>query len=698
MGHPGGLLRCYNKRDDTDRRLFLTVVAMSHKNLLCLFLFLSLRRSELAASSSAGREEFAFNGFLAANLTVDGTAAIVSGGLLQLTNNTKQARGHAFLPRPIHFRATSNTTVFSFSTTFVFGTTLEDPNLGGHGLTFLVSRTRDFAGALGSQYFGLFNQSNNGNSSNHVFAIELDTLFNPELGDIDNNHVGIDINSVISNSSSSAGYFSDGTGSFNSMSLIADRAMQVWVEYDGRGMRLNVTMAPTPMSKPSTPLLSTAVDLATVFLDAMYVGFSASTGSFRTSHYILGWSFKLDGAAEALDYSLLPSIPRTRGHGRSRFLEIGLPLISAALVLIAAGAVVFAVRRRNKYAELQEDWEKEFDPHRFSYKDLFHATHGFREKDLLGAGGFGRVYKGLLPKSKLEIAVKRVSHESRQGMKEFIAEVVSMGRLRHRNLVQLLGYCRRKGELLLVYDYMPNGSLDKFLHDKTRPALPWPERFQIIKGVASGLLYLHEDWEQIVVHRDIKASNVLLDGEMNGRLGDFGLARLYDHGTDPLTTHVMGTMGYLAPELARTRKASTTADVFAFGAFLLEVACGRRPVDLAADSEHPVLLDWVSESWRKGLVLTTADPRLGDEFPAEEVELVLKLGLLCSHPLPAARPSMRRVVQYLEGDLTPPELEPTHLSFTGFVPHSRKSSNGHVSSFPSSSPAVTTDSIVSSSL
>ncbi|KAG6536395.1 hypothetical protein ZIOFF_001449 [Zingiber officinale] len=134
---------------------------------------------------------------------------------------------------------------------------------------------------------------------------------------------------------------------------------------------------------------------------------------------------------------------------------------------------------------------------------------------------------------------------------------------------------------------------------------------------------------------------------------------------------------FLTPELARTWKASTTTDVFAFGAFFFEVACGRRPVDLAADSEHPVLLDWVSESWRKGLVLTTADPRLGDEFPTEEVELVLKLGLLCSHPLPAARPSMCRVVQYLEGDLTPSKLEPTHLSFPGFVPHSGKSSNGH---------------------
>ena len=164
-------------------------------------------------------------------------------------------------------------------------------------------------------------------------------------------------------------------------------------------------------------------------------------------------------------------------------------------------------------------------------------------------------------------------------MKEFVAEIISMGRLRHRNLVQLLGYCRRKGELLLVYDYMPNGSLDKFLYGKENTNLNWLQRFRILKGVASGLLYLHEEWEHVVLHRDVKSSNVLLDAELNGRLGDFGLARLYDHGTNPQTTHVVGTIGYLAPELTRTGRATTYTDVFGFGAFMLEVACGRRPIE-----------------------------------------------------------------------------------------------------------------------
>ncbi|KAK1275392.1 L-type lectin-domain containing receptor kinase IV.2 [Acorus gramineus] len=140
-------------------------------------------------------------------------------------------------------------------------------------------------------------------------------------------------------------------------------------------------------------------------------------------------------------------------------------------------------------------------------------------------------------------------------MRESVAEIVSIRRLRHRNIVQLFGFCRRKGELLLVYDYMSNGSLDKLLFDETeRDRLGWSERFHIVRGVASGLLYLDEGWEQLVVHRDVNSSNVLLDGEMNARLGDFGIARLYDHGTDPQTTHVVGTLGYLAPELSKTGK------------------------------------------------------------------------------------------------------------------------------------------------
>ena len=251
------------------------------------------------------------------------------------------------------------------------------------------------------------------------------------------------------------------------------------------------------------------------------------------------------------------------------------------------------------------------------------------------------------------VAVKKVSHDSgKQGMKQFVAEIISMGRLRHRNLVQLRGYCKRKGELLLVYDYMPNGSLDKVLCSNVRANLNWFQRIRILRGVACGLLYLHEEWEQVVLHRDIKAGNVLLDADLNGKLGDFGLARLYDHGSNPQTTNLVGTIGYLAPELLRTGKATTSIDVFSFGAFMLEVACGRRPMELGELD----LVDRVIECWKKGSILDAGDPRLEGIFAEEQMELILKLGLVCSHPNPAIRPSMRQVMQSLDGDAKFPNI------------------------------------------
>lgn len=274
------------------------------------------------------------------------------------------------------------------------------------------------------------------------------------------------------------------------------------------------------------------------------------------------------------------------------------------------------------------------------------------------------VYKGVLPTSGVQVAVKKVSHGSKQGMKEFIAEIVSIGRIRHRNLVQLLGYCRRKDELILVYDYIPNGSLDKYLYsDGDSLTLDWAQRLHVIKGVASGLHFLHERWEKVVVHRDIKTSNVLLDKEMNGRLGDFGLAKLYEHGSNPQTTRVVGTTGYLAPELVRSGKATPLTDVFAFGAFILEVTCGQRPITQEEQGKQTLLVDWVLEHWHNESLFDVVDPRLQGEYNSDEMCLVLKIGLLCSHPSATARPSMQQVVQYLDGEMPIPEMTRTNLRF-----------------------------------
>ena len=359
-------------------------------------------------------------------------------------------------------------------------------------------------------------------------------------------------------------------------------------------------------------------------------------------------------------------------------------MILVSLVLVAISGATYVIKRKRKFAELLEHWEVDYGPHRFKYKYLYIATKGFRDKELLDSGGFGRVYKGVLTTSEIEISVKKVSHESRQGMREFVAEIVSTGWLHHRNLVTLLGYCRRKGELLLVYDYMSNGSLDKYLFDQPQVTLNWSQRFKVIKGVASRLFYLHEGWDQVVIHRDVKASNVLLDCELNGKLGDFGLARLYDHGTDPRTTHVVGTLRYLAPEHTRSGKATTSTDVFAFGAFMLEVACGRRPIQANWPPEDSILVNWVFSHLSRGEIMETRDPNFATSYVAEELELVLKLGLTCSHSEAAARPSMRQVVQYLEGDVPFPDLSSLGLCSTGLTFAHREGFDDFFKTYPSS--------------
>ncbi|KAL7169226.1 hypothetical protein ACSBR2_034297 [Camellia fascicularis] len=202
---------------------------------------------------------------------------------------------------------------------------------------------------------------------------------------------------------------------------------------------------------------------------------------------------------------------------------------------------------------------------------------------------------------------------------------------------------------------MPNGSLEKFLYGQPKGMLNWMQRFKIIKDMASGLFYLHQQWVQVIIHRDIKASNVLIDSDFNARLGDFGLAKLCNHGANPQSSHVAGTLGYIAPELARTGKANTRTDLFAFRTFMLEVVCGRRPVEHQASPEKIILIDWVFECLERGNILEAIDQCLGTEYVVEEAELVLKLGLLCSHAVAAARPIMSDVVKYLEGEAQLPD-------------------------------------------
>ncbi|XP_031249419.1 LOW QUALITY PROTEIN: putative L-type lectin-domain containing receptor kinase II.2 [Pistacia vera] len=606
---------------------------------------------------------FIYHGFNEAKLHLDGMAKIHPNGLLQLTHTTQIETGHAFYPFPFQFN-TSSSQSLSFSINFVFSI-VPNNNYSSHGMAFVISPSVDFSKAMATQYLGLFNSSNNGLHTNHILAVELDTIQSTEFYDINGNHVGIDVNSLISTDSAPPTYYSDKEGKNKTLQLASGIPIQIWIDYNGTEKLLNVKLAPVGIPKPNIPLLSATIDASKILLDSMYVGFSASTGTLVSDQYVLGWSFSTSGEAQSLDISKLPSLPRapivlspppsisppTPKAGEKAEPVVIVSLVAVAVVVITISGAVYIVMKK-KYEEVYEDWEKEYGPQRFSYKNLYKATKGFKDKELIGQGGFGKVYKGVLPSSNLQIAVKRVSHVSEQGMKEFVAEIVSMGKLRHRNLVQLRGYCRRRGELLLVYDFMPNGSLDKILYSNRIPNLNWFQRFRIIRGVASGLLYLHEEWEQVVLHRDIKPGNVLLDAGLNGKLGDFGLARSYDRGSNPETTNLVGTVGYLAPEFIRTGRATTSTDVFAFGACMLEVACGRRPIEPGKVN----LVTWVIDCWKRGDILDACDPRLEGLYGEEQMEMVLKLGLFCSHPNPEVRPGMRQVMQYLDGDATLPHM------------------------------------------
>lgn len=645
-----------------------------------LLLLLTVVVNIHAFMRSVSADELIFNGFSGTDLKLNGQASI-TGHAIRLTQGVTLTEGDAFYSKPLNFsseRIRSGGGGASFSTTFVFAVTSDATEIlwGTHGIAFVLSSTMELHHLHSNnsdQYLGFPNIGSNSSNSGDQF------LFAIELNDIDSNHVGINVESLVSVDSHTTSFYRSNS-MFQSTELSSGKPMQVWVDYDSREHKLNVTFEEFVeflFSEPQRPpQLSSTVNLSSLLSnsDFVYAGFSAATGQINCSHYVLGWSFIENGDAPPLNYftlnQILANLPVQNQYENHISEDMNIPrnvllpivtLVPIALVFVVV-LVSFDVKSWLKETLGHEKWEIECGLPSFTYKDIFSATSGFNKKALLGKGGFGRVYKGVLAISKQTIAIKRVSPESKQGMKEFMAEITILGHLRHRNLVQLIGYCRHRQELLLVYDYMPNGSLDTYLHNRDKPTLDWAQRLRTIKGVTSGLLYLHEDWECVVIHRDIKASNVLLDDEMNGRLGDFGLARLHDHEADAHTTCVAGTWGYIAPELARLGKATKMTDVYAFGRFMLEVACGRRPIEVNPHGEPLVLADWVLNTWQSGSIIDCIDTRLEEDHVTEEVELVLKLGLLCSHSLPKKRPCMQLVMQYLERDVPLPDFPPSFLS------------------------------------
>ncbi|XP_022994412.1 putative serine/threonine-protein kinase [Cucurbita maxima] len=283
----------------------------------------------------------------------------------------------------------------------------------------------------------------------------------------------------------------------------------------------------------------------------------------------------------------------------------------------------------------------------FSFNELRSATEDFHSNNRIGRGGFGVVYKGVLRRG-VQVAIKKLAIESKQGAREFLTEIKTISNVRHPNLVELIGCCSQNANRILVYEYLENNSLDHALldHKNTGVVLDWGKRSSICIGTARGLQFLHEEVVPHIVHRDIKASNILLDKDFNPKIGDFGLAKLFPDDITHISTRIAGTTGYLAPEYALGGQLTPKADVYSFGILILETVSGRRSSTVFGGGIPILLLEQVWELYKQGKLLEIVDSRLGD-YPQEEVLRYMKVALFCTQGAASRRPVMSQVVDML---------------------------------------------------
>ncbi|KAI4974982.1 hypothetical protein ZWY2020_048589 [Hordeum vulgare] len=622
------------------------------------------------------------------NLTVVGDADITKGAL-QITPDTLNEPAHFLTNKsgrvlysaPVRLwrrdkggkgkgnaGAGGKLKVASFRTVFtvnVFRVSGAEP---AEGFAFLIapSAGEPPAASYGG-FLGLTNATTDGNATNQVVAVELDTEKQPY--DPDDNHIGLNVNSVVSVANASL------TPRGIEISPAKTAKYNVWIDYDGDARRITVYMADVDAAKPASPVLAAPLDLGATVAEKSYFGFAASTGRKYQLNCVLAWNMTVEKLDEP-----------GKTKGLILGLAVGLPVAALALGAAAAlGYYMCVVKRRkvrrDKGSAITGNMIRSLagGPREFEYRELRKATNNFDERMKLGQGGYGVVYRGTVTDdhsnptaagTTVEVAVKKFSRASTQGQNDFLAELSIINRLRHKHLVRLVGWSHDNGELLLVYEYMSNGSLDQHLFSSapgSRPGqqLGWELRYSIVQGVASALHYLHDQFDQRVVHRDLKASNIMLDAAFTARLGDFGLARAIE--TDKTSYMeeagggVHGTVGYIAPECFHTEKATRESDVYAFGAVILEVVCGRRPrCDI--DGFH-FLVDWVWRLHRDGRALEAVDPGLDGAFDEDDAERLLMLGLACSHPTPAERPKAQAISQILLRSMPTPAVPPFKPSF-----------------------------------
>ena len=425
---------------------------------------------------------------------------------------------------------------------------------------------------------------------NSFVAVEFDIWRNLECDDPPGEHVGIDINSM--RSVANVSWLSD-------ITIMEGKKNEAWISYNSSSQNLSVVFTGFQNNVFVNQSLSYIVDLRKVLPEWVTFGFSAATGDGYAIHTIKSWDFS--SSLEIDNNNTNPKGPSLNLPPKKRNTSmVVVGFIAGGFILVGGLAMVlFALWKRNQRAKendraLDEEFKREIGPRRFTYDELARATNDFNDKEKLGQGGFGGVYRGFLREVNSIVAVKKVLEGSTQGIREYAAEVKIISQLRHKNLVQLIGLCheRRRGQLLLVYDFMPNGSLHSHLF-KEDTLLVWEVRYKIVQQLASALLYLHEGSDRCVLHKDIKPSNIMLDSNFNAKLGDFGLARLVDHASASRTTELVGTKGYIDPRCVTTRRASKEPDIYRFGIVALELACGRKPVNHEAPEDQVVMLEWV---------------------------------------------------------------------------------------------------------
>ncbi|KAJ1376489.1 Serine-threonine/tyrosine-protein kinase, catalytic domain [Sesbania bispinosa] len=363
-------------------------------------------------------------------------------------------------------------------------------------------------------------------------------------------------------------------------------------------------------------------------------------------------------------YELYPFLYNTTSMTPSSGSKSSSTLVVAIVVPIAILVALLVLgcfcwrRRRNKnqaaVLELNDSFRSyltnEEESLHFDLAKIEAATNRFSNENKIGEGGFGVVYKGTLPSGQ-EIAVKRLSRSSLQGDIEFRNEVALVAQLQHRNLVRLLGFCLEGMERILVYEFIPNSSLDHFLFDHENPGeLDWARRYKIIVGIARGMQYLHEDSRLRIIHRDLKASNVLLDANMNPKISDFGMAKIF-HGdqsdVNTRTGRIVGTYGYMSPEYAMHGKFSVKSDVFSFGVLVLEIISGKKNTSYHQSHHEDGLLSLAWKNWTNQTPFLMLDPKLRGSYSRNEVKRCIHIALLCVQENPADRPSMATVVLVL---------------------------------------------------